>query len=336
MNPKDRSGLAKPNLSIIPLTPLYEVALALIEGARKYGPWNWRKEKVDETVYVDAAIRHLNQWLCGEDIDPDSGLPHISKAIAGLCILRDAQRHGCSIDTRQAIQHVDFPALSSKIADIVEKYPNPVSSDKFGAGLPDNEEPKYVTVTAEDWVQTRCCGGQSVLCDEDVNRKVRLRNGHEGFISGRLGKTYHVDIVGDDVEYTCQVNEFGRCVLSPNEGAHDPQDVAKVFRPVTRTVPNPLIPVHIGEAPDDVDEVIKWSDTVAGGGTYELTDADNGKKVEFRSGDTGSIYDFDDPIVDTIPAYAKTPWGDSCYSVEGRSENSDGEDENEDIVRVYH
>lgn len=128
MNPKDRAGSKKPNLSILPLRPLYEVALALYEGARKYGPWNWRAEKVDETIYVDAAIRHLNQWIAGEDIDPDSGLPHISKAIAGLVILRDAQHHGCSIDTRRAKQNVDFPDLVARLDGINQKYPVPVAA----------------------------------------------------------------------------------------------------------------------------------------------------------------------------------------------------------------
>ena len=126
MNPKDRAGSKKPNLSIIPLRPLYEVALALYEGALKYGPWNWREESVDEMIYVDAAIRHLNQWIAGEDIDPDSGLPHISKAIAGLVVLRDAQVHSCSIDIRRAKQNVDFADLMERQAVINEKYPNPV------------------------------------------------------------------------------------------------------------------------------------------------------------------------------------------------------------------
>ena len=128
-NPKDLMGQAKPNLSIVPLRPLYEAALALYEGARKYGKWNWRKEKVDEVIYVDAAIRHLNQWLSGEDIDPDSGLSHISKAIAGLLVLRDAQVHGTSIDTRSETQNVDFEDLKKRILAINEKHPNPVVSE---------------------------------------------------------------------------------------------------------------------------------------------------------------------------------------------------------------
>ena len=124
MNPKDAQGASKPNLSRIPLRPLLETAAALEEGAQKYGPWNWRDEKVSETIYVDAAIRHLVQFLSGEDIDQDSGLPHIVKAIAGLLIIRDAQVHGCSIDTRQVDQNLNMDGIRDHILSISEKYPS--------------------------------------------------------------------------------------------------------------------------------------------------------------------------------------------------------------------
>lgn len=174
MNPKDRSGLAKPNLSIVPLIPLYEAALALFEGARKYGPWNWRKEKIDEVVYVDAAIRHLNQWLSGEDIDPDSELPHISKAIAGLILLRDAQAHDCSIDTRREKQSVDYKALAAKMAEIVEKYPEPVEPVE-----PVDSVTECPGGVIRKWSATTAgvAGGVYEISKHDVGKTVMLRNG---------------------------------------------------------------------------------------------------------------------------------------------------------------
>jgi len=131
-NPKDIQGRAKPNLSRLPLAPIFETIAALEEGRRKYGPFNWRSEKIDETVYVDAAIRHLCQWIAGENDDPDSGISHITKAIAGLLILRDAQIHGCSIDTREVVQDLRLAEVSAKIASVVEKYPNPVTKASAG------------------------------------------------------------------------------------------------------------------------------------------------------------------------------------------------------------
>jgi hypothetical protein len=163
MNPKDRAGSAKPNLSIVPLRPLYEVALALYEGARKYGPWNWRKENVDEVIYVDAAIRHMNQWLAGEDIDPDSGLPHISKAIAGLIILRDAQHHECSIDTRRAPQNIDLVYIASMMTQIDERYPVAV----------EDKPTQYPPITADDVDRTVTFtdGSTGIIIDWDSHDK---------------------------------------------------------------------------------------------------------------------------------------------------------------------
>ena len=172
-NPKDLVGAKKPNLSIIPLAPLYEVCVAFVEGAAKYGRNNWRDQNVSETIYVDAAIRHLNQWLSGETIDPDSGLSHVTKAIAGLIILRDAQIHGCSIDDRGPVQNLDIEGTMEKLKAISEKY-DPVA-------LPPSD-PRY-----ED-VFTQCGGGTFVLEYGECNGcEVTLRSGKKGRISRRRG-----------------------------------------------------------------------------------------------------------------------------------------------------
>ena len=128
MNPKDRAGSAKPNLSILPFAPLYEAIPAIYEGRRKYGVWNWRREQISETIYADAAIRHLMQFISGEDIDPDSGVHHISKAIAGLLVVRDAMIHGTSIDDRRVEQNLNIPGIMKKLAEVDKMYPNPIDS----------------------------------------------------------------------------------------------------------------------------------------------------------------------------------------------------------------
>ena len=79
---------------------LFEIGLAMEEGAAKYGPFKWREEGILTSVYYDAAFRHMAQWMEGEDIDPDSGLDHITKAIASLVILRDGLIHGNAVDGR--------------------------------------------------------------------------------------------------------------------------------------------------------------------------------------------------------------------------------------------
>jgi hypothetical protein len=90
-NPKDALGVQRvPLMSVIPQNVIAEVALALLEGAWKYGRHNYRAAGVRPSVYVDAAQGHIGNYWEGEDIDPDSERHHVIKAIAGLVVLYDS------------------------------------------------------------------------------------------------------------------------------------------------------------------------------------------------------------------------------------------------------
>lgn len=124
-NPKDAVGTKKVPFSTLPAKVLAEVGLALLEGARKYGRHNYRAVGVRASVYYDASLRHLTQWWEGEDVDPDSGLSHVTKAIAGLVVLRDSMMMGNWKDDRPPkIQDGWVQELNKKAAEIIEKYPN--------------------------------------------------------------------------------------------------------------------------------------------------------------------------------------------------------------------
>lgn len=211
MNPKDKMGAKKPNLSVLPFAPLLEVVPALYEGRRKYGPWNWRAEKVSETIYADAAIRHLMFFIAGEDIDPESGVHHIAKAIAGLLVVRDAQLHGCSIDDRMVDQNLNLRGIMEMLAGVNERYPEPVESDlpPRDKGVTGGE-----TMTPEDarkviehiykqdcskWSATVAGDGPYVLTIDDVGKEVVLRDGTQG-------KIVQWFEVCDDEENTYPVN----------------------------------------------------------------------------------------------------------------------------------
>lgn len=99
-NPKDTVGSTKVPISVVPATVLTELALGLAEGAIKYGKYNWRSVGVRYSIYYDATMRHLISHFEGEDIDPDSGLNHITKAISSLTVLRDAMIQGKWTDDR--------------------------------------------------------------------------------------------------------------------------------------------------------------------------------------------------------------------------------------------
>jgi hypothetical protein len=99
-NPKDAVGVKKVPYSTVPGNVITEVAAAMAEGALKYGRHNYRGVGVRASVYYDATLRHLISWWEGEDIDPDSGLSHITKAITSMVVLRDAMLQGKCEDDR--------------------------------------------------------------------------------------------------------------------------------------------------------------------------------------------------------------------------------------------
>ena len=124
-NPKDAVGVKKVPMSVVPSAPIMELGLAMLEGARKYGRHNYRAVGVRASVYYDAALRHLMDWYEGTDIDPDSGLSHITKAMACLTVLRDSMIRGNWVDDRPPVMEEGWQQeLNQKAAEIIEKYPD--------------------------------------------------------------------------------------------------------------------------------------------------------------------------------------------------------------------
>lgn len=99
-NPKDRFGRMKPPLHLIPSTAEIIESLAMADGARKYGPYNWRDKTVAATVYLAACKRHIAAWMDGEEVARDSGVHHLGHARACLGIILDAQANGTMVDDR--------------------------------------------------------------------------------------------------------------------------------------------------------------------------------------------------------------------------------------------
>jgi hypothetical protein len=101
-NPKDLIGATKPPLDLVPSALTIHVAGVMALGARKYGKFNWRQHKVKYSIYLAAALRHLAQAADGEDIDPESGQPHLAHAAACCGIVLDAVACNMVIDDRGA------------------------------------------------------------------------------------------------------------------------------------------------------------------------------------------------------------------------------------------
>lgn len=125
-NPKDAIGCTKSPLSTVPMNVVFEVGLAMLEGALKYGRHNYRISGVRASIYFDALQRHINAWWEGEDIDPDSGLSHVVKAMACLVILRDAMCQGKLRDDRPPRSKPGWmQAANARVLKLLERYPDP-------------------------------------------------------------------------------------------------------------------------------------------------------------------------------------------------------------------
>lgn len=88
--PKNSKGGVKADYgklqwSLVPWDSLENTVRVLMMGAEKYDADNWMK--VERKRYVDAMMRHITQWLNGEAIDQESGLPHLSHAQCNMLFL---------------------------------------------------------------------------------------------------------------------------------------------------------------------------------------------------------------------------------------------------------
>lgn len=89
--PKYASGFTKhdhgkPRHSLIPPMAEREMAKVLTFGAQKYSEDNWRKVD-DPSRYVDAAMRHINDYRTGKWSDDESGLHHLAHAMCCLAFV---------------------------------------------------------------------------------------------------------------------------------------------------------------------------------------------------------------------------------------------------------
>lgn len=100
LNPKDAVGSNKLPVHLFPASAIAMGSLAFLNGALKYGSYNWRHTGVRVSVYIDALIRHTLAYLEGEEVDPDDGVPHEAAMLACVAILVDAKAAGKLIDDR--------------------------------------------------------------------------------------------------------------------------------------------------------------------------------------------------------------------------------------------
>jgi hypothetical protein len=133
-NPKDLFGNKKLPLHLIPSTAQVAEALAMADGAGKYGPYNWRDKAVKASIYVAACKRHIDLWFEGQRVASDSGVHHLGHARACLGILIDAEANDCLVDDRP--KPADLERLFKDAEAVIE------AMHKRHAELPQNKPPR--------------------------------------------------------------------------------------------------------------------------------------------------------------------------------------------------
>ena len=76
----------KPDYSLLPLCTLEDEIRVWMYGAQKYKAFNWAKG-MPWSVPFSCMMRHIAAWQRGEQLDAESGLPHLAHAMCNLRML---------------------------------------------------------------------------------------------------------------------------------------------------------------------------------------------------------------------------------------------------------
>ncbi len=116
VRPDDKPGYkldeGKLRMDLLSPQALQGLAAILTKAAAKgkYPARNWEKGMLYERVYA-GIMRHLLSWQGGEDIDPDSGQPHIDHAAAGIHFLSHYDKGDYSKFDDRPSSNVKLPDL---------------------------------------------------------------------------------------------------------------------------------------------------------------------------------------------------------------------------------
>lgn len=94
-----RLDVDKPRMDLISAISVEGTATVLAFGAKKYAEHNWRKGmKWGRTIA--SLLRHTFKFMAGEDVDPESGLPHVDHIACNAMFLQEYFRTHKELDDR--------------------------------------------------------------------------------------------------------------------------------------------------------------------------------------------------------------------------------------------
>jgi Domain of unknown function (DUF5664) len=84
----------KPMMALVPPLALQQIAMAFTKGAAKYGQHNYLKGGLAYTRMLSASMRHITAFIAGEDLDPETKVPHWACACANLMMMGEHVMRG--------------------------------------------------------------------------------------------------------------------------------------------------------------------------------------------------------------------------------------------------
>ena len=89
---KNDSG--KPDMTLVTYAMLDDAVKVLMFGEKKYARFNYRNPSPGfEQRMLAAVMRHMMKFNGGEELDDESGLPHLAHALATLMMVFDRRAH---------------------------------------------------------------------------------------------------------------------------------------------------------------------------------------------------------------------------------------------------
>jgi len=137
-----RYNSGKNRLDLVPPELIEEVGQVLTFGAEKYAPDNW-KLGLKFSNCLASLKRHLTAFEKGEDVDPESGLLHLSHVATNVAFLIWTMKHRPDMDDRYHLKKDELPIgldIDEVLCDFIGGY-----TAKFGVETPEfwNFDPKF-------------------------------------------------------------------------------------------------------------------------------------------------------------------------------------------------
>lgn len=98
--PAIRYDSGKSRIDLIPPEFILALGQHFGVGAQKYAERNWEKGMSWSRCYASAQ-RHMLAFWGGEEVDLETGTPHVIAAAWNMCALHWYARHGVGTDDRQ-------------------------------------------------------------------------------------------------------------------------------------------------------------------------------------------------------------------------------------------